>query len=50
MVELRGETDEREGERGTTRFAESKAEAVEWAKKVPLGDGGFVEVRPIWPM
>src|SRR5258706_550410 len=29
---------------------DTKAEAVEWAKKVPLGDGGFVEVRPIWPM
>ncbi|HUM14707.1 MAG TPA: YciI family protein [Candidatus Nitrosotalea sp.] len=28
----------------------TKAEAVEWAKKVPLGEGGFVEVRPIWPM
>jgi hypothetical protein len=29
---------------------DTKEEAVEWAKKVPLGDGGFVEVRPIWPM
>jgi hypothetical protein len=25
-------------------------EAVEWAKKIPLREGGFVEVRPIWPM
>ena len=26
-------------------------EAVEWAKKIPLRDGGgYVEVRPIWPM
>ena len=30
--------------------ADTKEEAVEWAKKIPLGDGGFVEVRPIWPM
>ena len=29
---------------------DTKEEAVEWAKKIPLGDGGFVEVRPIWPM
>jgi len=29
---------------------DTKDEAVEWAKKIPLGDGGFVEVRPIWPM
>ena len=29
---------------------ESKQEAVEWAKKIPLLEGGFVEVRPIWPM
>jgi hypothetical protein len=29
---------------------DTKQEAVEWAKKIPLGDGGFVEVRPIWPM
>jgi hypothetical protein len=25
-------------------------EAVEWAKKVPLRERGFVEVRPIWAM
>ena len=29
---------------------DTKEEAVEWAKKIPLGEGGFVEVRPIWPM
>jgi hypothetical protein len=29
---------------------DSREEAVEWAKKVPLGEGGFVEVRPIWEM
>jgi hypothetical protein len=30
--------------------SDSKQEAVEWAKKIPLREGGFVEVRPIWPM
>ena len=29
---------------------DSQQEAVEWAKKIPLREGGFVEVRPIWPM
>lgn len=29
---------------------DSKQEAVEWAKKIPLREGGFVEVRPVWPM
>jgi len=29
---------------------DTKQEAVEWAKKIPLRDGGFVDVRPIWPM
>jgi hypothetical protein len=29
---------------------DTREEAVEWAKKIPLGEGGFVEVRPIWPM
>jgi hypothetical protein len=29
---------------------DSKQEAVEWAKKLPLGEGRFIEVRPIWPM
>ena len=28
----------------------SHDEAVEWAKKLPLGEGGFVEVRPVWEM
>ncbi len=29
---------------------DTKQEAVEWAKKIPLREGGFVEVRPIWHM
>ena len=29
---------------------ETKEEAVEWAKKIPLREGGFIEVRPIWTM
>ena len=29
---------------------DTREEAVEWAKKVPLGEGSFVEVRPIWQM
>ena len=29
---------------------DTKQEAVEWAKKIPLREGGFVEVRQIWPM
>jgi len=29
---------------------ETKEEAVGWAKKLPLGEGGVIEVRPIWPM
>ncbi|HEY3065502.1 MAG TPA: YciI family protein [Methylomirabilota bacterium] len=28
----------------------SKQEAIEWAKKVPLRETGYVEVRPIWQM
>ena len=28
----------------------TRDEAVEWAKKIPLVEGSFVEVRPIWPM
>jgi hypothetical protein len=28
----------------------SKEEALEWAKKVPIGEGGFVDVRPVWHM
>ena len=29
---------------------DTKEEALDWAKKIPLREGGFVEVRPIWPM
>jgi hypothetical protein len=29
---------------------DTREEAVEWAKKIPLRDGGFIDVRPIWPM
>jgi hypothetical protein len=29
---------------------DSKEEAVEWAKKLPLREGGYVEVRPVWHM
>jgi hypothetical protein len=29
---------------------DTKEEAVEWARKIPLREGGFIEVRPIWPM
>ena len=29
---------------------ETRDEAIEWAKKVPLGEDGFVDVRPVWPM
>ena len=29
---------------------DTKEEALEWAKKVPLGEGGFIDVLPIWPM
>lgn len=29
---------------------DTKEEAVEWAKKIPLRERGFIEVRPIWPM
>jgi len=25
-------------------------EALEWAKKIPLGEGGFIDVRPVWAM
>ena len=27
----------------------SKAEAVEWASKLPIGEG-YIEVRPVWEM
>ena len=29
---------------------DTKQEAVEWAKKIPLREGNFIEVRPIWQM
>ncbi len=29
---------------------DNREEAVEWAKQIPLREGGFVEVRPIWKM
>ena len=29
---------------------DTRQEAIEWAKKIPLGDGRFVDVRSIWPM
>jgi hypothetical protein len=28
----------------------SKAEAIEWAAKLPIREEGFIEVRPIWEM
>jgi hypothetical protein len=30
--------------------SDSRDEALEWARKIPLRDGAYVEVRPIWPM
>jgi hypothetical protein len=30
--------------------SDTKEEAIEWAKKIPLGEGGFVDVRPVWEM
>jgi hypothetical protein len=29
---------------------DTKAEAIEWAKKIPLREGGSVEVIPVWDM
>ena len=29
---------------------DSKAEASEWAKKIPLTEGGHLDVVPVWPM
>lgn len=29
---------------------DTREEAVEWAKKLPLVEGSFVDVRPIWHM
>jgi hypothetical protein len=28
----------------------TREEAVEWARRLPLREGGFVEVRPVWHM
>ena len=29
---------------------DTRDEAIEWAKKLPLRENGYVEVRPIWQM
>ena len=29
---------------------DTKEEALEWAGRIPLRAGGFVDVRPVWPM
>jgi hypothetical protein len=29
---------------------DSPQEALEWAKKIPLREGAFIEVRPVWHM
>jgi hypothetical protein len=29
---------------------DTREEAVEWAKQIPLREGGVVEVRPVWHM
>jgi len=29
---------------------DSREEALEWAKKIPLNEGGSIDVRPIWAM
>jgi hypothetical protein len=29
---------------------DTKSEAVAWAKKIPLREGGYIDVVPIWPM
>ncbi len=29
---------------------DTREEAVDWAKQIPLREGGFIEVRPIWQM
>ena len=28
----------------------SKAEAIEWASKLPIREDGYIEVRPVWEM
>ena len=29
---------------------DTREEAVEWAKKIPLREGGFIDVIPVWEM
>lgn len=29
---------------------DTRQEAVEWARKIPLHEGDFVDVRPVWQM
>lgn len=29
---------------------ETRQEALEWARQIPLREGGFIEVRPVWAM
>jgi hypothetical protein len=29
---------------------DSKQEALEWARKIPLREDGYIDVRPVWPM
>ena len=29
---------------------DTREEAVEWSRKIPLREGGFVDVVPVWPM
>ena len=29
---------------------DTREEAVEWAKRIPLAEGAFVEIRPVWQM
>lgn len=29
---------------------DTREEAIDWAKQIPLREGGYVEVRPIWQM
>ena len=29
---------------------DSQQEAIDWAKKLPLAEGGFIDVRPVWAM
>jgi len=29
---------------------DTKSEAMAWAKKIPLREGGSIDVVPVWPM